>query len=234
MYCFTKLWYNNIKKLKGAEKMRIIKWTFGSGDSEMKGTELSIGNKISISKGQYKGLQFSLVGFGLTKFEREFFNSKFLQFKKIWTLYLGKLIIQYNKDGIYDSLHSVNIYIDKPAKAYITEWIQYIQKKAIDKINHLQFKKQFEFGLDRYWEGYYKFTSDLLSAFQLAGNYEADLYFNNRLIFSPLGWEWEENRNAVIKYLGKKFINKHGFELGYKNPYDKEIKNYKHISATEY
>jgi hypothetical protein len=94
--------------------MRIIKWRFGSDNDIMKSTELAIGKKVLISKGQYKGLQFCIDGLGLTKAEREIFRRRFLQFDGILNIYLGKLIISYDRNGIYDSLKHVVIYSDRP------------------------------------------------------------------------------------------------------------------------
>lgn len=210
--------------------MKLIKWTFGNGENKMYSSNLAVTDKLLISKGQYKGLQFDLIGFGLSKAEREIFNSKFMQFTGIWTAYIGRLIIQYNSKGIYDSLKNVNIYIDISVKDYITEWFKYTKKKTIDKIAHVGFKKQYNFSMFHYYEGEYKFTSDMLSAFQLASNYEADLYLNGKLILSPLGFEYQENKKLIEKYLSKRFVNEKRFNLmGYKSPGDKEIKNYKKV-----
>ena len=210
--------------------LKIIKWYSELGEETIKSTNLAITKNILISRGQYKGLQFYLQGFGLNKFEREVFNQKFLSFSGSWVLYFGKIIVHYSREGIYDSLRNVSIYIDKPLKNYVTEFINYSRKKLIDKIKHVPFRKQYNFCIDKYFEGDYSFKSDLLSAFQLASNYEADLYINSKLIFSPLAYEWEENKEAIIKYLGKKFVSKNKFNLGYKAPYDKEIKNYKRLT----
>lgn len=62
--------------------IRVIKWT---SYCETKGTHLILGN-ILFSLCQYKGLQFSLIGFGLNKFQREIFNRKLFSCNRRWTL----------------------------------------------------------------------------------------------------------------------------------------------------
>jgi hypothetical protein len=197
-------------------------------------TELHITKHISIGTVAYDGWQWSISGLGLSKVEREFFGDKFLQINNHVNVYMGRLILTYSKENLLEHLKSVNIYINKPVKEYVTEWFKYMRNKVIDKIKHIPFSKQYNFCMDKYWEGDYKFTSDMLSAFQLASNYEADLYLNGRLIFSPLGLDWEDNKKLIIKYLGKRFVNEHRFNLmGYKDPWSKEIKNYTKL-AREY
>ena len=223
----SKVSYKNKGVLTMLKNLRIVKWEqYG-----YKGNEL-ITKYFIFSKGQYKGLQFSISGLGLSKAERNLFDKKFLQFDENINIYIGKLIITYNSKGSYNHLKNVNIYNDLPV-SYI---VKYNLKNNIGNIKQtansikesiirkLKFKEQYNFTMIRSWEGAYSFNSDILSAFQLASNYEACLYLNNKLIFSPLGFEWAENNKLLKKYTGLKYKN-----LGYKNPYDVEIKNYKPV-----
>ncbi len=52
-------------------------------------------------------------------------------------------------------------------------------------------------------------------ALGLASNYEGDLLFNGRLIFSPLSFDWNYNNNLIHKYLGISPVNKNGINLPY-------------------
>lgn len=213
--------------------MKVITWEFGGNYSDkIVSSNLAITNKILLSKGLWEGFQFSICGLGLNKREREFFNTKFLEVRDIINIYLGKWVISYNKKGNKDQLSSVDIISErKVSNIFKDKYNRLKQKYNINKlINKFLFKTQYNFGLDKYWDGDYKFTSDMLSAFQLASNYEADLYFKGHLVFSPLGYEWEENAKAIKKHLGKRFVKSKSFNLmGYKSPGDPEIKNYKRI-----
>lgn len=86
----------------------------------------------------------------------------------------------------------------------------------------------YEFTICRTYEESAKFNSDPVSAFELASNYEADLYYQGVLILSPLGYEWEDNVKLIEKYLGrhgwKETENGKEFNLGYKDLWDPEIK----------
>ena len=70
--------------------------------------------------------------------------------------------------------------------------------------------KKYRFDIDIGY-GRKSFKSTIKDALSLASNYESDLVFNDRLIYSPLGFEWEYNKNLVKRYLGKNFFdnNKH-------------------------
>ena len=83
------------------------------------------------------------------------------------------------------------------------------------------FNKKEVFEVQRYYEKAKIIKCDRLTAFQLASNYEADLLQNGRYLLSPLGLEWEENNNLIVKHLGKLFKN---FKLyGYADWSDVEI-----------
>lgn len=60
-----------------------------------------------------------------------------------------------------------------------------------------------------------KIKANIKDALGLASNYESDLLFNDRLIFSPLGFEWEYNNSLIHKYLGISPVNKNGIKLPY-------------------
>lgn len=62
-----------------------------------------------------------------------------------------------------------------------------------------------------------KIKASIKYALGLASNYESDLLYNERLIFSPLGFEWEYNNNLIHKYLGISPVNKNGIKLPYSN-----------------
>lgn len=85
----------------------------------------------------------------------------------------------------------------------------------------------YEFAICRAYEKEIKFKSDPVSAFELASNYEADLYCQGTLILSPLGFEWDENVKLIEKYLGrqgwKETENGKELNLGYKDLSDSEI-----------
>ena len=51
---------------------------------------------------------------------------------------------------------------------------------------------------------------DMLTAFQLANNYEADLIKDGIFYLSPLGLSYEDNCDLIAKYLGKRFLKKSG------------------------
>lgn len=101
--------------------LHVVKWTFGS--KPMKSTDI-ITKKFCLGMGFYKGLQFGISGLGLTKLERELFDTKFLEFTGIITLYLGKLVITYNRNGSYAQMKNVDIYYDKPLFQALKEKLQ--------------------------------------------------------------------------------------------------------------
>lgn len=91
--------------------------------------------------------------------------------------------------------------------------------------------KTYEFVIHRSYEGGLRFESDPVSAFELASNYEADLFHQGNIILSPLGFEWDENVRLIEKHLGRQGWKEtecgREFNIGYKNPWDPEIKIYK-------
>nr|WP_242568296.1 hypothetical protein [Clostridium botulinum] len=90
--------------------MKILKWK----DFGMEVKEIVIGKKILLFIGQYEGLQFSISGLGLCKWEKELSCES-----NVINIYLGKLIISYNKKGYLDSLKNVDIQWEMPLLKYI-------------------------------------------------------------------------------------------------------------------
>jgi hypothetical protein len=207
--------------------LKIIKWKVDWSD-KIENEFCLCGNKWHIAKGKWKGLIFSTDGFGLSKAERDFFGIKFLSFKGRFTLYFLKWYFSYNNKGLEDEFENVTVYYDRCVKHIIKDKIRELKGKCFNFreniLRKIKFNKEYNFTMYRSWEGEYSFKSDMLSAFQLASNYEADLFLNGKYLLSPLGFEWEENQKLVKKYTGLKWKN-----LGYKNPYSEEIKNYKKI-----
>lgn len=212
--------------------MKLISWKF----SDMRSTDLAIGNHVLISKGQWDGLLFSISGLGLTKEERDIFDTRFLEMRNVVNFYIGKILISYDRKGIYEHLSSVDITKEIDIKEELTQRV----KEDVDWIrngfhawqNKRQFKTIYEFELYHSGEGYFSFKTDMLSAFQLARNYEADLYLHGKgLIYSPLRFECDQNCKQVERYLGKRFITPNGgYNLrGNKNSWSYEIKFYRRL-----
>lgn len=212
--------------------MKIVKWSFGdyNRDSYIEAKDLIIGKNILLSNGKYKGLQFSINGLGLNKYEREVFNCKFLKRQNILNIYFGKLIITHDKSGYKNHLSRVKTEWEMELSKYIKHYFKYtikpkLEKKFDNTISKLAklilFNKKEVFEVQRYYEKAKIIKCDRLTAFQLASNYEADLLQNGRYLLSPLGLEWEENNNLIVKHLGKLFKN---FKLyGYADWSDVEI-----------
>lgn len=215
--------------------MRLITWKF----ADLRNTHLVIGEHVLIQKGLWSGYLFSLEGLGLSKAERKFFNAKFLQIRNVISLYLGCIVISIDKRGAKEHLSNVRIIKEIPLKQALKQALKEkfnkmvlgIQERYHDLLNRRQFKTVHNFMICRSFEGYYSFKSDMLSAFQLASNYEADLYLGRSIIYSPLGFEYEYNLSQVEKHLGKRFITKEdGYTLrGYKDPYSPEIQEFKRV-----
>jgi len=212
--------------------MKLISWKF----TDMRSTELALGDHVFLSKGQWKGLQFSIVGLGLTKLERDFFETRFLEVRNVVNVYLGRIIVYFNKKGTEDHFRSVKIVKTQPVgvalKHKFLSLRQQINVRYHKFLNKRQFKQLYEFQIDRYYDGTYRFRADMLSAFQLASNYEADLMWGGQYLLSPLGLSYEENRDLIAKYLGKRFLTKSGgFNLrDYKHSYDPEIRDYLRVA----
>ena len=66
-------------------------------------------------------------------------------------------------------------------------------------------KKEYDFTIN-FGNGAREFSATIENALGLASNYECDLVYNNNLIFSPLGFEFEENYRLIQQYLGKNYF----------------------------
>ena len=211
---------------------KLINWKF----NDLKCTELAIGEHVFLSIGQWDKLQFDIVGLGLNKFERELFETGFLEIRNVVNVYLGFFLISFNRNGLEDHFRGVKVVktqlVGDLLKQKLTRLHKKIKIKYHDFLDKRQFKQLYEFQIDKYYEGTYRFKADLLSAFQLASNYEADLIWNGRFILSPLGFSYEENRDLIETYLGKRFLTKSGgFNLReYRHDYDPQIREYKRIA----
>lgn len=94
---------------------RIVKWEFPvCSVPYMFSTDLIIGKYIMLSKLQAEGLQFSISGLGLTKAEREIFNCKRFEIRNVINIYIGKLIISFDRRGYKRHMRNVNITYDQP------------------------------------------------------------------------------------------------------------------------
>lgn len=77
--------------------------------------------------------------------------------------------------------------------------------------------KKYEFDINIGY-GRKSFKATIKDALGLASNYESDLVYKDRLIFSPLGFDWEYNHNLIEKYVGKNnldYKDNGNFELPY-------------------
>lgn len=82
-----------------------------------------------------------------------------------------------------------------------------IVRGSVDRIMHKFFKEEYVFTLIKAYEKPFKFKSDVLTAYQLASNYEADLFLGNECLLSPLGYTWEKNEKLIRNNLGGFFKN---------------------------
>lgn len=217
--------------------MNIVNWTYGSygKDNYMDKKEILIGENTSISIGSYEGLQFSVCGLGLTKSEREFFDSSFLKIRNQVNIYLGKIIISYNPKGyIKSGLKNVDVKwtmnLGEFLKFRIDNHFKYTFKKKVENLaskllKKFIFTKKEDFTIIEYWSEPKKIKCDRLTAYQLASNYESDLYDSKgKFLLCPLGFEYEENKNLIKKNLGRLFVTKKKFNLlGYSNWNDVEV-----------
>lgn len=217
--------------------MKLVKWSFGKYGTEgyVTNKELALTKNLTISKGLYEGLIFSISGLGLSKSERELFESKIFERRDNINIYLGKIIISHNRKGYRAALSSCKIDFECDAFKYLKNhlYYSYISKaknKVKSKVNIMinkffkkfVFKEKELFTIQEYWEKPKTIKCDRLTAYQIASNYEADLLDRHgRYLLSPLGFDWSENKNLIVKNLGKFFNN---FKLyGYSNWYDPNV-----------
>jgi hypothetical protein len=92
--------------------IRLVKWQFPKYEPYMFSKQIVIGSKIMISRLLADGWQWSVVGLGLSKAERVLFDIKRFEFRGILNIYLGKLIISYDRDGYKKHMRHVTITAD--------------------------------------------------------------------------------------------------------------------------
>lgn len=86
--------------------IKIVEWCTDWTGDQIKGKYIVLFNCISLAKGQWNGLMFSIQGLGKSKTE------KMLGLKRNLnniTLYFLKWYISYDKQGYKDTLKNVNI-----------------------------------------------------------------------------------------------------------------------------
>lgn len=93
--------------------IRIVKWQFPQDNPYMFSKDIVIGDKIMISRLLVKSWQWAIIGLGLSKAEREIFGGKRFESRGILNIYLGKLLISYNRDGYKDHMRAVTITANK-------------------------------------------------------------------------------------------------------------------------
>lgn len=94
--------------------IRFVEWVFGLDlDPGMRGKVLVLNNKFLLSKGKWKGLMLSITGLGLSKLERKFFGTKFLEVRNPINLYFLKWVFTYDRNGYGNHLRAVKVIQDK-------------------------------------------------------------------------------------------------------------------------
>lgn len=183
---------------------------------------------VSLSKYQGKGLYWHIWGLGLSKAERRIFKRELLHPVLPVNLYLGKVILSIAPASRHRE-PQWRILFEMPLRKWLKmHWWRLWERlwlsgvSLINAILHrFRFRKRELFTVNRSYEPPVKIRTDVLTAYQLASNYEADLWRNRELIYSPLGYEWEENKSLVQKYLGWYF--RPGYFYGYAHFDDVEI-----------
>lgn len=116
----------------------------------------------------------------------------------------------------YDELLKINIkdLINNERQKTINNKIYYawntnnrIPKEDKDFHNNiptLDINKEYIFEFGSPYHPYRKIKTTPILALGLAGNYESNLKYNDKLIVSPLGIEHEENLFSIIKLIGEK------------------------------
>lgn len=176
-------------------------------------TELKITDKVKFFKYIGKGLFFSISGLGLTKVERELVGSKFMKPQNRINIYMGKIGLTIDITDKYKDYEKEHYCYSRKVKNVLKDAIKNKKDRFINWFYHLKFKKQYEFLVCRSFEEPKKIKTDMLTAFQLASNYEADLMLNGKYLLSPLGFEWEENAKLIKKYLGRMFVKSNKWNL---------------------
>lgn len=119
-----------------------------------------------------------------------------------------------------------NLYKNKYDKVVASQEDYMLENDLYDR-DFLEFiqDKKYQFDINIGY-GRKTFKATIKDALGLASNYESDLVFNDRLIFSPLGFDWEYNKNLIEKYIGKsnlKYRENGTFELPYVSSQSEKI-----------
>ncbi len=117
----------------------------------------------------------------------------------------------------------------KDYKKYLVSQDVFCEKNNIYHRDYFKFdpKKEYDFKINL-GSGTREFSSTIENALGLASNYETDLLYKDILIFSSLGFEWEENCRLIEQYLGKNYDRRNfkekdlydDFGLPYRKPSD--------------
>lgn len=112
----------------------------------------------------------------------------------------------------------------KNYKKIVSSQNDYFLDKDLGDLDFLSFVQQnkYEFNIN-IGNCSKKIKSKIIDAIALANNFESDLFYNNHLIYSPLGFEWDYNNKLIHKYLGITHINEKGINLPYRNLESREI-----------
>ena len=107
---------------------------------------------------------------------------------------------------------------------YVMNKHDYLIKNNIQDRDFLDFKQdeKYEFSIN-FGNGVRYFKSTIQDALGLAVNYETDLVYNNILLISPLGFDWEENNSLIESYIKTKNTNKNDFGIPYRRQNDSHI-----------
>lgn len=95
----------------------------------------------------------------------------------------------------------------KDYKKYLISQDVFCEENNIYHRDYFKFdpNKEYDFTIN-FGNGAREFSSTIENAIGLSSNYKCDLLHKNTLIFSPQGFEWEENYRLVEQYLGKNYI----------------------------
>lgn len=124
----------------------------------------------------------------------------------------------------------------KDYEKYIVSQDVFCDENKIYHRDYFKFdpNKEYDFIIN-FRNGAREFSSTIENAIGLASNYECNLLYKDTLIFSPQGFEWEENYRLVEQYLGKNYIRdkikvediNSNFGVPYRNPEDTQFIHFK-------
>lgn len=89
--------------------LKLVKWE--TDDKEMNGSQHVWFNKITLFKGQWEGLLFSIEGLGISKSDKLLGLN--IKTSNVITVYFAKWGVSYNKRGYEDTLRNVNVTLVK-------------------------------------------------------------------------------------------------------------------------